>query len=576
MKRNAFIFMLLTVFSSINAVAQDKWYNPQEAGFPVVQGQAFSDAHRGGFYHRMPSEVEKSLRPVVWSLSRQSAGLSICFTTDAREIRVKYVVKGNKAMAHMPATGVSGIDLYTHNRNGEEIWLAGRYSFGDTITYEFSPLSIENEKGEHRYNLFLPLYNEVEWMQIGTNADANFRFEPLNIEKPILAYGTSICQGACASRPGMAWTNILQRRMGRNIINWGFSGSAFLESEVIELMSKVDAKAYIIDAMPNAYMLNAEILKDTIMKAVHKLRAARPETPILLVDHLGYPHGKAIENRRRDEQHAHNVLREVYGLLSADGVCDLHYLSARDIAMPQDATVEGIHASDYGMWVYANAYEKKLRTILHEKKGDSRSTIPAIQQRDSYNWMQRHHTILSSVQGKHYDRVIIGNSIIHFWGGVEGAPVQRGCDSWNKMTGGTLNLGCGWDRTENVLWRIQHDELDNITADRIYLKIGTNNIGSGDSDGDVLDGISAIVEAIKQRRPEAQLTLMGILPRRGMEERIRMLNNSIAQLAQMYSVEYLNPGVELLGKDGKIIETLFTDGLHPNSSGYEIIARYIK
>ena len=99
---------------------------------------------------------------------------------------------------------------------------------------------------------------------------------------------------------------------------------------------------------------------------------------------------------------------------------------------------------------------------------------------------------------------------------------------------------------------------------------------SGDSDEVITAAIETILHAIAERRPEAKIVLMGILPRRGMEKRIATLNKSIAKMAKKNNTEYRNPGKVLLGKDGKIDESLFTDGLHPNTAGYRLITPYFE
>lgn len=344
--------------------AADKWHNPEKAGFPVIQGQAFQGQEREGFYHRFPAKAKADVRSRIWKLSRNSAGESIVFTTDAKEITVRYTVSERQAMPHMPATGVSGVDLYTHDKDGNEIYLAGKYSFKDTVTFHYNPVGIEKEPGAHRYTLFLPLYNEVTWMEIGTEDGASFRFEEHIPSKPIVAYGTSICQGACASRPAMAWSNILQRRMGHEFVNLGFSGNAHMENEVIDLVAEIDAKVYILDEMPNVCSFDAEAIRDTVLNGVRRLRAKRPDTPIIMVDHAGYPHYKANPKIKEKQERALKVHGEVYRQLAKEGMKNLYYLSYDEIAFPQDGTVEGVHSSDYGMVAYADAYEKILRKIL--------------------------------------------------------------------------------------------------------------------------------------------------------------------------------------------------------------------
>ena len=191
------------------------WWDPSKSEFPVLEGQAWAKEVQNP-YDRLPARAQKSVREEVWNLSRNSAGLMLRFKSNSTEIVVRYKVTGNKAMNHMPATGVSGIDLYAVNADGKWLWCAGRYSMGDTIEYRFRGLEPNDpitRKGRE-YRLYLPLYNTVQWMEIGVPNTATFNPMPVRKEKPIVVYGTSIAQGGCASRPGMAWPAILGRTDG--------------------------------------------------------------------------------------------------------------------------------------------------------------------------------------------------------------------------------------------------------------------------------------------------------------------------------------------------------------------------
>ena len=368
-----YILSLVTMSVCLLSSAQtEKWHNPQQVGYPVVHGQAFQGEEREGFYHRFPARTRENVRKAVWNLSKNTAGESICFSTDSKNIKVRYRVLRRKAMNHMPATGVSGVDLYTYDKDGKEIWLAPKYAFKDTVTYTYSriePLNVSG--GFKKYTLFLPVYNEVEWLEIGVDDGSKFRFEPLSSEKPIVAYGTSICQGACASRPAMAWTNILQRRLGRTVVNLGFSGNCMHEREVIDLVADVDAAVYILDGMPNLYRLPAPELQDTIVKAVRQLRDRRPDTPIILVDHSGYPNAVVNMKSRDDQERSLKCMEAAYKQLVKEGVKGLYRLRHEEIGMKGEMFVEGIHMSDYGMKTYADAYEPLLRQILKIRRRPS-------------------------------------------------------------------------------------------------------------------------------------------------------------------------------------------------------------
>ena len=578
MRRN--LLLILVAFFAMNAFAGIKWYNPIEAGFPVIQNQGWTGEERENPYNRFPLRAKDNVRGAVWSLSHHSAGECIVFTTNAKEIHVRYKVGGGKYMNHMPATGVTGVDLYTKSRNGDELWAAPmHYSFGDTVKYQFGRgeriLDFDaNHNHPHTYTLYLPLYNEVKWLEIGVGDGDKFQFEQLRAERPVVVYGTSIAHGACASRAGMAWTNILHRRLGRPVLNLGFSGNAFFEKGVIDMLGEIDAKVYILDALPNSHMIKPhEVLKDTIMKAVKQLRSLRPDASILLTDHYGYPHSVTYKYWRGEEKHANDAMKAAYEQLIAEGVSSLYHLTYNELGMSLDATVEGVHPSDYGMVLYADAYEKELRTILNEPVGKYKTTVPVEQSRDFYNWLERHNQIIKDGrEAKHFKRVVIGNSIMHQWGGLPDFQIQRGEKVWNKYMKGTFNMGCGWDRIENVLWRIYHDELDGFTADNIYMMIGTNNIGYS-SDEEIIGGIGHLVNAIRARRPEAKLTLIGIFPRAGQEARVKRLNTGIANEAHRLGVEFRDPGKNMLLEDGKIDAALFVDGLHPNNEGYEKVVK---
>ena len=111
MKRN--LLLIVVALLSLGAAAQIKWYNPQNAGYSVIQNQAWAGEERENFYNRFPLKAKGSVRGTVWSLSHHSAGECISFVTNAKKIEVWYIVAGGKFMWHMPATRVAGVDLYT-------------------------------------------------------------------------------------------------------------------------------------------------------------------------------------------------------------------------------------------------------------------------------------------------------------------------------------------------------------------------------------------------------------------------------------------------------------------------------
>ena len=579
MKKTGYILFLCLLV--LTGQAQIKWFNPMDAGYPVVQNQGFT-AEIGETYTRLPERAKNVVREPVWNLSQNSAGLMLDFYTNAQQIHIRYQVTGALNMPHMPTLGVSGLDLYRISKDGEAQFCFGHYAFGDTITYSYQ---LNKEKTHHdlgnEFRLYLPLYNGVKWLEIGIPEDRSLRFAPVSAEKPIVVYGTSIAQGACASRPGMAWTTILQRSLEYPLINLGFSGNGRLEPEVIDFLNENDARLYILDCMPNLLNRSEEEVTSLLIQAVKQIRD-KHQTPILLVEHAGNSNAlteaeRTAENRTYQQTNA--ASQKAFAALQAENIPGIYYLSAEDLNFPSDGWVDYVHPSDLGMQVQADAVENMVRQILQIPFGPASTMQPVIQRRepDKYEWNERHQAFLEAVQTNQPKAVILGNSITHYWSGEPEHRDKNGKEAWDAVMrpAGFQNLGCGWDRVENVLWRVYHGELDGYSADKVVVMIGTNNMGLN-SDEEIVNGLEFLLQAIQVRQPDAKIKMIGILPRRDNEAWVKAINQSIRTMTEKNGYTFTDVGDAFLLPDGTIDETLFVgDGLHPNNKGYEKIARQI-
>src|SRR5690625_1457860 len=566
LKHLIFILSFCIFFQTASAQKDIRWWNPESTNFPVVEGQGW---HSGlqNFYDRLPSTAEKKVRKSVWRLSQDAAGLMIKFRTKATDIYVRYTVGGKLNLPHMPTTGVSGLDLYAVDKNGAWQWngsWSGGFHFGDTIAYHYSSLPQDYIK---EYHLYLPLYNNVKWLEIGVPDSAKLTPLPTSPNKPIVVYGTSIAQGACASRPGMAWTAILERRLHRPVINLGFSGNGLLEESVTQYLTELNPKIYILDCLPNMTRFPDDTINRRLTKTIKTLRREKPEIPILVVQDPHPPMGMLDQKLYKEQVRVNKVGEQVFAKLKASGMQNIYFLTADEIGLNTESTVAGLHPNDYGMMLYAAAYEKILRKILHEPSGKFTTTRPVKQYRSKvYDWNARHAEELKMNKSNPPEIVFLGNSITHYWGGEPVGEIHRGDDSWNQYfkSAGVRNFGFSWDRIENVLWRVYQGELDGFEAKQVLINIGTNNLAYN-SDEEIIAGLKLLIEAVKKRQPQAEILMIGIYPRKGGERRVTELNQKIVRLCGMEDVAYTDPGVNLLDEHGKVIESLFQDGrLHPN------------
>lgn len=359
------LLCLPTVSSGFIAAAQPRtapgmdWYDPQQWG---VEGRGWQQTAR--YYDRLPDQAEQSVRGAVWNLSRHSAGMLVRFQTDASDIHVRYrLLSPRLAMPHMPATGVSGVDLYVRDAAGADRWLAVSMPKSQEVESQLvGGVDPSADAAGRMFTLYLPLYNGLEQLEIGVPAGAGFSPKPPRSEKPLVFYGTSIMHGACASRPGMSITGILGRRLNQPVINLGFSGNGRMEKEVGDLLAELDAAIYVVDCLPN--MQAAEVRQRSV-PLVEQLRRARPETPILLVEDRTYGYAHLRKGARERQRESRLALREAFGRLTGRGLSRLYYLSGAGLlGSDGEATTDGSHPNDLGMVRYADAYEPILREIL--------------------------------------------------------------------------------------------------------------------------------------------------------------------------------------------------------------------
>ena len=437
------------------------------------------------------------------------------------------------------------------------------------------------ERRGYDYELFLPLYNEVKWLEIGVDDGYDLRLTPVTQEAPIVVYGTSIGQGACASRTGMAWTNIVKRETGYPLINLAFSGNGMLEEEVFRYLNEIDAKLYILDCLPNLTEDKVPLIYDRMVRGVEMLRAEHPDVPILLVEHH---YANASSSQRAIDRYADSNAEQLraYDTLLARGFTNLYHLSHRELAFTQESMVEGIHPNDIGMRQYADAYIRKINNIFQTQKITHSIFYPRTQQRDPYNWHERHEQILQQNCLQAPQIVLIGNSITHYW--TDDRPASDVKDyraSWDRLFRGRIarNLGFGFDRIENGLWRVMHGELDGYSADKIFLLLGTNNL-STNTDEEIVEGMLLLIQVVRQHQPKARIYQCGIMPRRGELQRVNNINALLKEKlnaqCSMLNVQYVEMTSGLVDERGELIESLFSDGLHPNARGYEIVARNLE
>ncbi len=322
-------------------------------------------------FGRLPARAEGIVRPEIWEIGRCSAGLSIDFTTDSPRLAANWGVGSEKmALDHMPASGKSGLDLYVRHKLDGWRWAAtGRAMTPIENTREL----FKNAKRVcRRFRLHLPLYNSLETLRLGIKPGAQ-----LKIHAPgpigIVLYGTSIVQGGCASRPGMGYSAVLQRRLGRSIANLGFSGNARCEPEMASLLGELKPELFVLDPLANVPIATCGELVGNFLEI---LLAARPGISVAMVDDLNAPKLELMAER----DHGWNRKRAAMAGLKKhfSGRSNLYWLSGANLlGTDGEATVDGTHPTDLGFMRIADALAPNLAIMLAKARNAASQDQPA-------------------------------------------------------------------------------------------------------------------------------------------------------------------------------------------------------
>jgi hypothetical protein len=314
----------------------------------LIEGTVIPDSLKESSYDRLPLSYKDKVRQPVWNLSKNSAGITVSFHSNSSEIHLKWTLLNDFYMNHMASTGIKGVDLYVRQEGNWRYVNTGRPSSSTNEVRLVQNLSLDWRE----YKLFLPLYDGVTNLEIGIDANSSIKKAIPSDQKPIVFYGTSITQGGCASRPGMAHTNIISRKLDREVINFGFSGNGRMEEPILELISEIDAQFFVIECLQN---MDTSSVKKRALEAVKTIRKKHPNTPILFGDNMLYEIGFMDKTIEAELIRENAILLEECQKMEEKGFQNVYYISnANALGEDHEGTVDGVHLTDLGFLRYAN------------------------------------------------------------------------------------------------------------------------------------------------------------------------------------------------------------------------------
>lgn len=320
-----------------------------------IEGRAFDGTEH--YYDRLPTNVTTSVNSAVRTRKHHTAGMQFRFSTDSTSLVFKWTPYSSSLSAdNMPATGVSGIDVYRFDK-GSGCWRyvnTGRISksSGATLSLDWTPGTpcLVN----------LPLFNGIREFSLGIDSNASvYRLPPHRggTVKPVVFYGSAVTQGLGASRPGLSFVNIVGRLLDVPVVNLGFSGSGLMELEMSEHLAAIDASCYVLDCVWNMRGMEVNTFTNRYETFIRNLRARRPDVPIVMAGKSDVYCGDPIDKDK--------CVRELYERLVAEGWTKLVHLPKDGMYSGDfEGTVDGTHANNLGMRSFAKAYGKAVKQAI--------------------------------------------------------------------------------------------------------------------------------------------------------------------------------------------------------------------
>ena len=335
------------------------WFDPMEDPFGLT---GFEWIKEDSVYKRLPLNPDWEIPNAVNRLSNHTAGGQVRFRTNSKKILLKVELRERSGMYHMPATGQSGFDLYME-KNGIQRYLKTTRFSNDSLKYQVELFNNEDEK-MRSFTLNFPLYNGVNSVLIGLEHESSIESPyPFKLSGKFVIYGTSITQGGCVARPGMAYSNILSRKLDVQFVNLGFSGNGKGEPELAHLISQIsDTKFIVLDYEANA----SKTITNTIGPFVTILREKHPDIPILIMSKIRYA-------RDSDDSPSYKLLMENRDFQKrlvrerrTAGDENIYFMDGSKVLGNDydECTVDGVHPTDLGSLRIAEALLVAIEEIL--------------------------------------------------------------------------------------------------------------------------------------------------------------------------------------------------------------------
>lgn len=337
-----------------NMVVESKINKPGVRYFSVDEEpfRIYGVFREGESYHRLPQAIADTISPGIKVMCKATAGGRVRFITDSPYVAIKVEYGRYELSQIITDLAMVGFDMYDGTR------YAG--AFRPDKDFSGAPLEsvidLTTDGKERLITINMPLYSEIKSMQVGVADGSKILHAPdYKHEKPVVFYGSSITNGAAASRPGATYEARISRELDMNYQCLGFGGLAKAEVEFAEYISTLDMSAFVYDYDHNAKTL--EYLEETHERMFRIIREKNPDLPILMISR---------PNTCDTAEARFEIIKKTYDNAIASGDKNVYILRGTDFfgEYANDCTVDGTHPSDLGFFFMAKGIIPTVKKML--------------------------------------------------------------------------------------------------------------------------------------------------------------------------------------------------------------------
>jgi len=341
-----------------------KWHNVLHS--KEMKQYGFFWQENNGF-NRLPESKEDELNlvcPNSVRLGKNTSGGQIHFRTNSKKLLLHATVDNLNSVSGMTSVASIGFDCYV-GKTFDDL------KFYNTSTHDitkktYTSTLFTGNQDEVLVVINFPLYVGVKNLSIGIDSDSYIKpNQTFDDSKRIIVYGTSITQGGCASRPGLSYPNQLSRKLKREFLNFGFSGNAFGEIELIEVLSEVTpASMFIIDYEANSGT-NGKLEK-TLEDMIIMVRSKQPNITILVVSRIPYLFEDIFTQLGEKRNKLREFQRNIVKKFNEQGDDNIHFVDGSKFFGENyhEYTVDSIHPNDLGFSKIVESLESHITRYI--------------------------------------------------------------------------------------------------------------------------------------------------------------------------------------------------------------------